>query len=217
MATVEIDRDAAREAAERELSKPIYPRPSLLDRVNEWLNELVHRLMVNGSDLPGGWFTLALLAALVVIAILVAVRIARRTIRTSRGSNEELFGSTGFSAAEHRATAERSAAEGNWSSAIRHRLRALARQLEEDGVLQPVPGRTANELAREAGQALPELREELSYAATCFNDVSYGEQPGNAAEYDRIADLDKRLRSREIGAAAPSPAPVGSDKWADLQ
>ena len=59
-----------------------------------------------------------------------------------------------LTAAQHRATAESYAAEGNWAAAIRHRLRAVARQLEETGVLNPAPGRTANELARDAGTAL---------------------------------------------------------------
>lgn len=217
MATVEIDRDAAHEAAERELSKPIYPRPSLLDQLNEWLNEFIHRMVVKGSELPGGWFTLALLATLVAVAIFVGIRIARNTIRTSRSSDPQLFGSAEFSAAEHRATAERFAAEEDWSSAIRHRLRAVARQLEEDALLQPVPGRTANELAREAGQVLPDLRPDLLDAATCFNDVTYGERPGTAAAYGRIADLDKRLQSREPGTASISSTPNNPHGWADLQ
>ncbi|MGZ5226857.1 MAG: hypothetical protein ACXWCS_22085, partial [Burkholderiales bacterium] len=36
------------------------------------------------------------------------------------------------------------AVQGEWAAAIRHRLRAVARQLEETGILNPAPGRTAN-------------------------------------------------------------------------
>ena len=44
--------------------------------------------------MPGGWFTIAILALLVLAAFVVAVRIARRTMRTSRGDGQGLFGTT---------------------------------------------------------------------------------------------------------------------------
>ena len=150
--------------------------------------------MVEGSSVPGGWFTITVLLILLAVAIVVAVRIARRTMRTNRGGDYALFGAHELSAAEHRATAEQYAAEGNWAAAIRHRLRAVARQLEEDGVLDPVPGRTATELARDAGRAVPDLAAELIRAANAFNDVTYGERPGTEPAYRMIADLDDHLR-----------------------
>ena len=133
----------------------------LTERIIGWFEELLYRLAAEGSGVPGGWFTISILLILLVIAVVVAVRIARRTMRTNRGGRYALFGGHELSAAEHRATAEQYAAEGNWSAAIRHRLRAVARQLEEDGVLDPVPGRTATELARDAGRVIPDLATEL--------------------------------------------------------
>ena len=94
---------------------------------------LVHR---HGAADPAG------------VAVASAVHVARRTMRTKRGGDYQLFEAGQLTAAQHRATAESYAAEGNWAAAIRHRLRAVARQLEETGVLNPAPGRTANELAR---------------------------------------------------------------------
>ena len=153
--SVEIDRDAAHDAAQRELSKPIYPRGSLTERLSDWLDELLYKLVVEGSSVPGGWFTLTVLMLLVVVAVVVAVRVAMRTMRTNRGRDSALFGTNELTSAEHRATAEQLAAQGNWSAAIRHRLRAVARHLEETGVLNPVPGRTATELARDADAVDP--------------------------------------------------------------
>ncbi len=136
--------------------KPIYPKASLTERLMDWLDELLYKLAMSASaQVPGGWFTLSVLLILLAIAIVVAVRIARRTMRTNRGGGYALFGDHELSAAEHRATAEQYAAAGNWAAAIRHRLRAVARQLEENAVLDPVPGRTATELARDAGRAIP--------------------------------------------------------------
>jgi len=212
MPTVLIDRDAAHAAAERELSKPIYPRESLTQKFMDWLDEVIFKLILKGSEVPGGWFTVAVLLTLVGIAVFVAIRVARKTIRTGRGSDYELFGDKVFSAAEHRATAERFAAEGNWAAAIRHRLRAVARQLANTMALNPVPGRTASELAHDAGRSLPDLNSELTYAATSFNDVTYGERPGTEPAYRMIADLDDHLRSRGAASGVVAAAPV-ADTW----
>ncbi|OMC31815.1 hypothetical protein A5740_14100 [Mycobacterium sp. GA-1841] len=191
MTTIDIDRDAAHDAAQNELSKPIYPRASPTDQIGDWLNELLYRIASAGSRMPGGWFTISVLVILVVAAAVVAVRIARRTMRTDRNTDPALFDSATLSAAQHRTIAEQFAAQGDWSEAIRHRVRALARSFEETGVLDPVPGRTATELARDAAAVLPALSSELYSAANTFNDVTYGEQPGTESAYRAIATLDE--------------------------
>lgn len=216
MSAIDIDRDAAHEAAEQELSKPIYPRPSLTERFSDWLNDLLYRITVEGSSVPGGWFTISVLVILLLVAVVVAVRVARRAMRTNRG-DYSLFGEQELSAAEHRATAEQCAAAGNWAAAIRHRLRAVARSLEETGVLNPVPGRTATELARDAGRGIPELSGELFRAANAFNDVTYGEQPGTESAYRVVADLDDHLRRRTPSSGAAAGTPVTADGWAEVR
>jgi hypothetical protein len=215
--TIDIDRDAAHEAAQRELGKPIYPKPSLTERLMDWIDELLYKLVVEGSSVPGGWFTITVLLVLLAVAVVVAIRIARRTMRTNRGDGYALFGEHELSAAEHRATAEQYAATGNWAAAIRHRLRAVARQLEENGVLDPVPGRTATELARDAGRAVPNLAAELLRAANAFNDVTYGERPGTEAAYRMVADLDNHLRRHTAVTAASPAAPAEADGWAEVR
>jgi hypothetical protein len=215
--TIDIDRDAAHEAAQHELAKPIYPKASLTERLIDWLNELFYKLESASAQVPGGWFTLSVLLILLAIAIVVAVRIARRAMRTNRGGGYTLFGEHELSAAEHRATAEQYAAAGNWAAAIRHRLRAVARQLEEDAVLDPVPGRTATELARDAGRVIPNLAAELSRAAESFNDVTYGERPGTESAYRMIADLDDHLRSRRSASDLGPAAPAATDGWAEVR
>jgi hypothetical protein len=215
--SVEIDRDAAHDAAQNELSKPIYPKGSLTDRLEDWLSQLVYKLIVEASSVPGGWFTLTVILLLVAVAAVVAVRIAMRTIRTNRGRESALFGGGELTSAEHRATAEQLAAQGNWPAAIRHRLRAVARHLEETGVLNPVPGRTATELARDAGAATPGLTGELRRAAEVFNDVTYGERPGTESGYRLIADLDDHLRFSTPAAADAAAASGSSDEWADVR
>lgn len=216
MSTIDIDRDAAHDAAQNELSKPIYPRGSLTDQLVQLLDDLFFKIMSGGASVPGGWLTITVLLILVGVAIFVAVRVARRTMRTNRGRQSALFGSVEMSSSEHRAAADQAAARGDWASAIRHRVRAIARHLEETGVLHPVPGRTATELARDAGQAMPELSGELRSAATAFNDVTYGELPGTEVAYRMVVDLDGHLLDHAAGGTDRSSAGV-ADGWAEVR
>jgi len=215
--SIDIDRDAAHQAAQNELDKPTYSRGSAAQQLDEWLSDKLYRLLEATSKIPGGWFTATVLFVVLAIAIAAAIYVARRTMRTRRGGDYQLFETTPLTAAQHRATAEAFAAEGNWAAAIRHRLRAVARQLEEAGVLSPNLGRTANELASDAGSALPQLAGELSTAATAFNDVTYGERPGTRAAYQMIADLDDHLRSRSAAGAPVAGEAAAHESWAQVR
>jgi hypothetical protein len=215
--SIDIDRDAAHQAAESELNQPIYTKASATQQFLDWMNELLYRLLQKSASIPGGWLTTAVLLTLLAVAIVVAIHIARRTMRSRRRGDYELFEATQLTAAQHRETAERYAAEGNWTVAIRHRLRAVARQLEETGVLSPAPGRTANELARDAAEALPHLTDELSQAATAFNDVTYGEVPGTQAAYQMIVDLDNHLRTRAPAATSGAGHHAPAESWAQVR
>jgi type IV secretory pathway TrbL component len=214
---VDVDRDGARDAAQSELGKPIYPSASLWDRIIGWFEELLYRIMVEGSQVPGGWFTITILIVLLAAAVVLAVRVAMRTMRTNRGADAALFGSVEMSSAQHRAAAEQAAAQGDWALAIRHRLRAVARHLEETAVLHPVPGRTATELARDAGAVIPGLSGELRRAADAFNDVTYGEQPGTEAQYRVVAELDDHLRTRGRAASDAVTSDGAHGDWAEVR
>lgn len=217
MPAIDIDRDAAHQAARRELAKPIYTKASPRQRLHDWVNELLDRLVQTGASMPGGWFTITVLLILVAIAVAVALHVARRTMRTHRGADYPLFGTGQLSAAQHRATAESFAAQGNWAAAIRHRLRAIARELEESGVLDAVAGRTAGELANDAGNRLPHIGAEFSTAAIVFNDVTYGEKPGTIEGYRLIADLDDHLRSRSPAGPRAVNQPAAIESWAQVR
>ena len=217
MPSIDIDRDAAHQAAQNELNKPIYSKGSAAQQFADWVNELIYRLLQKTASIPGGWLTTTVLLILLAVAVVVAIRVVRRTMRTNRGGDHLLFEAAQLTAAQHRATAQSYAAEGNWAAAIRHRLRAVARQLEEASILDPAPGRTANELARDAGAALPHLGGELSAAATAFNDVTYGEQPGTQDAYQMIADLDDHLRSRAPAVPSTPGRAAAVESWAQVR
>ncbi|RZT25173.1 uncharacterized protein DUF4129 [Mycobacterium sp. BK558] len=216
MVPIDIDRDAARDAARRELSKAIYPRESLTDQILTWIERLLYRITAGAASVPGGWFTVAILLVLLAVAVLVAVRIARRAMRSSRSGADLLFDDRELSAAEHRAAAERDAAAAAWASAIRHRLRAVARHLEENGTLAAAPGRTATELARDAGRVLPVLAGRFGSAAEAFNDVTYGELPGHEAQYRMIVALDDDVVTHRPAPTDPDAVQAQQD-WAALR
>ena len=217
MPTIDIDRDAAHQAAQHELAKAIYPKASAAQRFHDWVDELLYRLLEKASSVPGGWLAITVLLIVLVVGVVVAFRVVRQTMRTSRGGDYQLFDAGQLGAAQHRAAAERFAAEGNWTAAIRHRLRAIAREFEETGLLNPTPGRTANELAFEAGGRLPHLASELSRAAAAFNDVTYGEQPGTSATYQMIVDLDDHVRFHSAAGTPTVSRPEMSDSWAPVR
>jgi hypothetical protein len=215
MPAVDIDRETAAEAAQRELAKPIYQHKSALDSAFDWLLGKLDELLFRAGDVPGGWFTVLVTALIVIAGVTLLIRIARRSAR-SGGGDFGLFDSRNMTSAEHRAAAQRHAAEGAWSAAIRHRVRAIARQLEERAILTPLPGRTANELAAAAGLELPSLSREFLSCAEIFNDVSYGEQPGTEPGYRLVAGLDEHIRDVRVLAESPA-APASHENWATIK
>ena len=84
-------------------------------------------------------------------------------------------------------------------------------------VLDAIPGRTATELARDAGKALPNLSGELFEAATAFNDVTYGDRPGTESAYRMIAGLDDHLRFRTQAPTEAAAAQAPTDGWAEVR
>nr|WP_062335379.1 DUF4129 domain-containing protein [Herbidospora sakaeratensis] len=191
---VEIGREAAREAAVRELSDPAYPKPSWVDLVLERIWAFVNDLIARASGVPGGWLTLTVLVLILAVVVVALVRAARKAPRSRQPGDGGLFGETRLGAAEHRALAERHAAAGEWAQAIRERLRAIARELEERTIVEPMPGRTATELAAEAGRALPALAAGLDQGVRTFADVTYGERPGSPEGYAALTELDTAVR-----------------------
>ena len=64
---------------------------------------------------------------------------------------------------------------------MRERLRAVVRELESRGVLEPRPSRTADEVARDGSAAVPDLAEPLRRATTTFDEIWYGGRTADAS------------------------------------
>jgi hypothetical protein len=115
-----------------------------------------------------------------------------------------MFGTGERSAADHRREAERYAAAGAYAEAVRERLRAVVRDLEDRGLLDARPGRTADEAAHDAGHVLPTVSADLRRAARTFDDVWYGGQVADASTYSALVAVDDAVAAARPRATSPA-------------
>jgi len=211
-AVAPVGRDEARRAAQRELSKGIYhqgqpgPLTRAFDAVIDWIERFLDRL---AAGAPGGSSgALVLLALVLVVAAVVVWRTGpiRRGVRI-RQPHVELSGDVG--ADEHRRRADEHAAAGRFAEAVRERMRAIVRELETRGVLDPRPGRTADEVARDAGAVVPTIAADLRAAAGVFDEVWYGGRPATPQSDALMRNADDRVRRASMvvaGGGVPAVA-----------
>ncbi|HEX4252031.1 MAG TPA: DUF4129 domain-containing protein [Pseudonocardia sp.] len=209
---MDIGRDAAREAAERELARPEYAaaQPSLLVRAVTWLLAKLGDLLSRAAELtPSGYGGLLALVVVLVLAA-VAVRLVVGRVGRTAARADALFDAAPESAANHRRAADTHAEHGRWARAVRERLRAVVRELAERGLLDERAGRTATEVAAEAGRVLPGCAAQLRAAAQLFDDVWYGGEPATAEMDTRLRDLDEAVRRARPAQPAEPEGKGGS-------
>jgi hypothetical protein len=197
----DLTREGARDAARDELSRQPYldAQPPLLLRlvgraittVGEWLDRAL-------TAVPGGPVSVVLLV-LLLVGLVALVLFRTGPLARRRPGREALFaGSPALTAQGHRELAEAAAAQGRWADAVRERLRAVVRDLESRGALDPRPGRTAGEVARDGGAAVPALADDLRRAAVLFDEVWYGGRQADAGSYAVLVGVDERVRDTRL-------------------
>ncbi|MFI9031272.1 DUF4129 domain-containing protein [Streptomyces sp. NPDC053560] len=208
---IRTPRVPAREAAERELSKPRYHEydPNPLQRALNWLWQRVDDLFnAAAGATPGGWVGL-LVIALVVLLLIVALRLRLGALRRTPTTGSALFTDRPRTAAEHRTAAEAHAARHDWTPAVQERMRGLVLALEERALLTPAPGRTADEAATESGRAFPAHADRLRAAARTFDAVTYGRRPATVEEYALLSALDTDLSNDRPQLTTAQPGAAG--------
>jgi hypothetical protein len=192
---VDIGRDEARDRAVRELSTPAYApeSSSWFRRALEWL----WQRFLDLADLAGGGTAGRIVLAAVVTLLAVAVVVIVRRARPDAGRHHDdaaIFGDRRLTAAQYRSAADAAAAAGDWSGAVVERFRAVAADLEERGVVESRAGRTADELARAAGAAMPSLDADFRGATAIFDGVRYGGRSADPADHGTVQRLDAAVR-----------------------
>jgi hypothetical protein len=200
-----VTREGAQHAAQHELSKAIYHRNSdpLAVRAVRGFGHLIDRAL-NAAlhHAPAGSFgALAIVLIVGVIAVFSLVGWRVGVPRRAASHGVVLPAGRPAAAADHRRLAAQAAAESNWRIAVVERMRAIARELEERSVLEPRAGRTATELADEAGRLLPHGREALRAAADIFNQVAYGDRAAQARDVEVMVAADDLVRQSTRGKA----------------
>ena len=213
-----VGRDAAREAAQRELAKHVYAeaRPGIVTRALQAIGRFLWRLFERdgGSSSGGSGNSFGYVIVIMVLLALAALVLWKLgPLRRARSADDSLDSSVTSSAQRLRAEADSHAAAGRWAEAVRARLRAVVRDLEDRAVLDPRPGRTASEVAREAARELPHLEGHLWAAAVVFGEIWYGRRRATAADDAVVAELDtaqqRRHRAAVETAREGSPAVPG--------
>ena len=197
------DGDEARRWAEQELRDPSYAaaEPTPIDRIAQAVGDAIARFFE--QPLTGSWGPVAAVVATVVVLAVVLVAFLvwgrpRSTARMRTTAVRDLFGdAAGRSADDLRAEAAARAASGEWTEAVSAAVRALARGLDERGIVSTPPGATVQAFARAASARFPDDAAALTRSAADFDDVRYLRRPGSRETYERARELDDRLaRSR---------------------
>ncbi|HEY8295719.1 MAG TPA: DUF4129 domain-containing protein [Micrococcaceae bacterium] len=187
--------DQARQWAEQELSQQAYrdARPGLSALIGKWIIGLFTDFL---NGLTGLNPNLGLVLLLVLLAALVgvAVWLARPRLNRRMSAGPAVFDEVAvLTSAEHRSLAAAAADHGDFSAAVTEQFRAMVRAAEERAVIDPRPGRTADEVTAVLGLAFPALQEPLAAAAQTFNGVRYGDAVPAAGEYRELVLLDRAL------------------------
>ncbi|MDX6200626.1 MAG: hypothetical protein QOF82_965 [Frankiales bacterium] len=201
-----LTRQGAQSAARHELAKTPYQQaqPPWWLRPLQWVLREIARAWDAAAAQTGGAAALSvLLGTLAVLVVLIAWQVGPRA-RGGR-SNQALHLDPETTAGDHRALAARLAEQGLWAEAVRERLRAISRSLEERALVDRRPGRTAYELAADGGRALPGEAADLTEAADRFARIWYGQQQADAEDYRRLTEIDAAVEAARPARALAVP------------
>ena len=188
--------DEARRWAAEELSQPEYRDAAppwvetLWEDFLDWLSSL------DGSPDPATTVPGPVIGLVIAVIIAAAVIIARPRLNTKARKAREVFEPEGVLAAgDYRRRAETSAEAGRWADAAVDRFRALVRSAEDRTILDPQPGRTADEVARDLALPFSTEAQRLGRAAGTFDAIRYGNRAADEGDYRAMAGLDDALEA----------------------
>ena len=206
------DRDTAREWLTSELQRPEYAeRESLLTRLLNWVMDWLNGIEWPDTSMSGP--QLGLVIAVIAVVVLVIAWLVAGPVRLGRnrtGSAEVLDTDDARTAAQMRAAADAAAVSGDWRTAAVERFRAVVRSLEERVIIEPRPGRTAQEAAASAAERLPAQAAGLRSGADLFDGVEYGDRVATAADDAALRELDAAVTAARPAAVSGTGAGTGS-------
>lgn len=197
----------ARRWAAEELAKAEYREaaPSWVEIA--WENFLDWFSSLDGSAQSAGPLPGPVIGIVIALIIAAAVILARPRLNAAARCSREVFEPDSvLTASDYRQRAEAAAAAGEWGDAVVERFRALVSTAEDRIILDPQPGRTADEVARDLAVPFPNEAGRLERAAGVFDAVRYGNRPAGKADYQDLAGLDADLEALKPESAVQHPA-----------
>ncbi|AJT41443.1 DUF4129 domain-containing protein [Psychromicrobium lacuslunae] len=203
-APVSPDAEQARKWAIDELAKRQYQdaQPGLAERlmkiVSDFFNSLLNGLS-GALHIDNGLAGLLLVLVPLIVIGLIIFLVRPRLLRRQQHEDAEIFEvDSSLSAAEHRQRAAQAATAGDYDSAITELFRAIVRAAEERVVIDPQPGRTAEEVTLKLVAAFPSESQPLWRTARLFNQIRYSERKSaqsmaSEADYQELRRLDQSL------------------------
>lgn len=199
----------ARRWAEEELAKREYrdAAPSWLGTL--WRNFLDWLQSLDGSQGDAAPVPSPVIALVIAAIIAAAIILARPRLHArSRQARDVFEREPTLGATDYRARAEAAAAAGKWGDAVVDRFRAVVRSAEDRAILDPQPGRTADEAARALSVPFNSQSGRLARAAATFDGVRYGNRAADSGDYRQMLELDTALDAMKpatAGTAAVTP------------
>ena len=188
--------EEARRWAAEELSQAEYrdAAPGWLETL--WENFVEWFSSLDGSAGAGSTVPSPVIGIVIAVIIAAAVVIAKPRLNPKARRAKEVFEPASvLTAADYRQRAEMYAAAGNWGDAVVDRFRAMVRSAEDRAILDPQPGRTADEVARDLALPFSGEARRLVRASATFDAVRYGNTAADAADYQAMAGVDNALEA----------------------
>ncbi len=188
------DGDEARRWAVEELSKPKYGEatPSWLE--DAWRNFLRWLDSLGSTDgTDTGALPIITVAAVIVIAVAIVLIRPRLNARRKNSSKAVFDVDPSVSPENYRRRAAAAAANADWGTAVVEQFRAVVRSAEENTIIDPLPGRTADEVAASLGAAFSPIVWRLERAANVFDAVRYGHTPVDQQDFADMVELDESI------------------------
>lgn len=197
------DPGAARDLLARELSKPEY-QPDLVERIQEWINELLSRLF---NSAPSGSGVMQVLLALMAVVALAVIAWALSRVRRDQASpvDPDVFDGVRRSSIDHRALAGSAYSDGDYDTALIESVRALTAGLIERGLLSEVPGLTSHETKAAADAHFAEHRAALHNTVTAFDEVRYGGIEATKSRARAAIDLEVQISGATPASSGDAP------------
>lgn len=191
----DVDPEQVRQATAEVLARREFDagRPGLLER---WGRAAVDAIADVISSVPAGAGRLAGVVVLAVAVALIALIVwwLVRRVRPDRRGPARAGRIDGRGAQDWHADAERHAAAGAWTAALRCHYRALLADLVTAGLVEETAGRTVRGYLQDVRDAAPRAEPAMTAVTEAFEAAWYGSRPVTRADVDALRSAADTVR-----------------------